>query len=178
MKNQLTGEEVKDNDLKSLTTMIHVLEGFKKQRDSIQKLLDTFEDNIKKYSFVLIPDKMNELGLQKFTTSEGLVVETVGVYSGSFVEGKTDEGVEWLEEHGHGGVVKRNVVVPFEKGEDKKVEKIEALLKKEGLGYDVLKSVHHQTFKGLVRELTESGVTLPPTIFKTFVGKQAKVNTK
>lgn len=154
--------------------------------DKIERLKSTMEqlaDRRKQVAEVLIPDHMSSLGVAAITTIEGHKLEVKPFYQASikrlFEKGPYDPNAyAWLEQNGHGGVIKTAVEVTFGRGELDEAKSCVAMLKTDlGLGNRVSleQSVHAQTLKALCREIMERGEALPESYFKVYTGRQAVV---
>lgn len=174
MNNPMTGEPISDASIASLAAMALELQRLNESIESLEKTLELQKEESKKLSTTLIPDKMAELGMEEFKLSNGRKVVVKPFYSGKFIDGKNEQCVEWLETNGHGGVVKREISCPFQKG-DGRIKEVTSLLFNMGIPFEKIENVHPMTFKALLRELTESGKTMPPDLFITFVGKTTKI---
>jgi len=60
-----------------------------------------------------IPDLMDELGVAEFTTTNGFKITIRSTVRASIPLANRAEAYQWLEENGHGGLLKRTVSVAF-----------------------------------------------------------------
>ena len=115
-----------------------------------------------------LPEAMDELGTTewKSTTSGLKVVINEKVLAAPKKENRLTV-ISWLEEHGHSGLIKRNLTVPFGRGEDQeaKANALVSELEDKGMSPEFQKSVHTQTFAAWVREQLAEGVTIPVDLF-------------
>lgn len=176
MKNPMTGEVISDQQLAGVTQLVELLITADKQIEEVEAHLKQLTENRNKLSMVLIPDKMAEIGMSEFRLTSGAKVTVKPFYSGKIIEGKEQEALKWLDENQHGGVIKSEVQVPFERGKREKLEALILLLSGNGYNFVKKEGVHAMTMKALLRELTEEGKTMPPEYFTTFVGKTTKVD--
>jgi hypothetical protein len=175
MINALTQQPIKDSELKSLSDLALRQLDLEQEIEARQEVLDKLNAELQQLGTLTIPDKMKELGLSEFKLANGWKVAVNPFYSASIIKERSPDAIAWLEKNDMGGVVKREINVPIEKGDAKSTKKIEASLKKLGIEFEKKESVHSMTLKSLFRELSEKGKTLPSEFFKTFVGNITKI---
>ena len=89
------------------------------------------------------------------------------------------EAYQWLRDNNLGDIIKNEISARFGQDEDGKALEFSKLATANGYEVQQDMAVHSQTLKATLRELHEKGADLPPEdIFKTFVGRQAKVTRK
>ena len=130
----------------------------------------------------LLPDLMEELGLENFKTKSGLKIEVKKTITAS-AGGKKDPGrfakvCAWLKEHGHGRLVKRAVGLSFGVGEESEatafVDAINDISNRLGKPIMDEAEIHPMTLSSFVREQLEAGVDIPD-YFNIHRIRQAKV---
>lgn len=82
--------------------------------------------------------------------------------------------LRWVDEKGHGDVVKNSIIVLFPKG-DKRADRVRMVLKDEGLDYEDFATIHPSTLKALLKELMEAGEDVPTEDLGIRVFRQSKV---
>lgn len=138
-----------------------------------------------------LPELLGELGVVDLTLDDGTKIEIKEIVTASLpsVGGikkakgeKKDallvrlrDGLEWLRKHGHGDVIKHEIVVSLPAGDDSVAEQIEDTLKNIGVSYSDTETVHAQTLKALVKELVETGAQFPEETFGFHLLNEAKV---
>lgn len=108
-----------------------------------------------------IPELMEELGMEDFTTTSGLKVVAKPTLVGSLPKGGREAALAWLREHELGGIIKTNVVVPFSKGDDNDAREFVEELEGEGVAAQLVSDVNHMTLKAQAKKLLEDGVDVP-----------------
>jgi len=84
----------------------------------------------------------------------------------------------WLEEHGHGDLIKRLVKIPLGRGEDEALRKLEAYLDQERIEYDVTEGVAHNTLAAWAKMMVADGQELPDRIFNLWIGQEVLLKTR
>ena len=119
--------------------------------------------NLREIAEVQIPELMQKLGMEKFTTTSGLTVSVQQKVRASVLAAKKAEAMKWLRDNGHEALIKRIVKVQFGMGEDAKAA--EAIAALGDLPVEDDSSVHAQTLAKFVRELDDEGKTVPEELF-------------
>lgn len=121
----------------------------------------------------LIPSKMQELGVTSLTV-DGRKVSCKPFYSAKIKPESEPLAFVWLEESGHGDVIKGEVIIPYRRPDREKAAAIQKLIMETfDMPSNTKLGVHHSTLRALVRELVEDeGVVPPPDLFDLFIGQQ------
>jgi hypothetical protein len=86
--------------------------------------------------------------------------------------------LRWLVDHGHGGVIKNQVSVALDRGEDTRADELVVELRTKGYTVEAKKDVHASTLGALVRELVAEGTVVPRNLFNLFDLRIAKLSRK
>lgn len=121
-----------------------------------------------------LPDLLQQAGVKEFTTLEGLKVSTKFVV-GAIPADSKEKAFLWLDEHGHSGIIKRNLSLAFDKGAAAKAEAAAQQLRDMGFDPTVKMDVHPQTFMAFAREQITSGTMLPLAEWGVFYGDKAVI---
>lgn len=143
---------------------------------AIEAWIERAEQNLKKAKEDLaqvsqreLPDAMAEAMMTEFRLHSGHKV-TVNQTVVGYVH-KADEAQfhAWLQENGHGGIVKTAVISKFDRGHAEQADMLVQQLREEHPDVDVeaKKTVHHQTFQAWVREVWRNGGELPEVVTVT-----------
>lgn len=139
-------------------------------KDKKRKLLDIEQREL--------PEAMDKVGLAEFKTKNGTKVSVKQFYNASIPADRKDEALDWLEVNDHGGIIKTNVAVSFGKGER---EAADAFLRfargfnEHPVDPEMTRGVHAQTLKAFVREMMESGASIPLDMFGVHMGRKAVI---
>jgi len=140
----------------------------------LEERLKTAKAALREIQETQLPDLMESVGLSEIRLDTGQIIKVERIISASLTEAKRPDGIKWLQDHGHGGVVKMETTVSLPKG---KTIPGTLLHKLEALGAEVVvkETVHHSTLKALVKELFDSGVEVPLDTLGVYVGRRATV---
>jgi len=134
-------------------------------------------DEYRQIAEVDIPELMQELGLEEFKTTSGLIITIKEAVRASILAAQKAAAFRWLRENGHGALIKRVVKLQFGMGDD---ELAQAAIDKLGDDYDIDddSSVHAGTLKKFVKEMQAEGKEVPETMFSIHRQRVAGIKTK
>ena len=166
-------------DLDKLTLQAERLtEQRKKAEDQLQKLKQAEEQLLNKD----IPELLGKMRLDECTTASGIQVKVKREIKASLPGNDRVEArmgaLRWLIEHGHGGVIKNQVSVALDRGEDTRADELVVDLRAKGFDVEAKKDVNHMTLGALVRELVANGTIVPREYFNLFDMRLAKLSRK
>jgi hypothetical protein len=121
-----------------------------------------------------LPQLLQQAGVKEITTLEGLKVSTKYVVGAIPAESK-ERAYEWLDEHGHSDIIKRNLALQFQKGDTEQAEKAREALAEMGFDPTIKLDVHPQTFMAFAREQIQNGRLLPLDEWGVWYGDKAVI---
>jgi hypothetical protein len=129
-----------------------------------------------------IPELLAKMRLDECTTASGIQVKVKREIKASLPGHERVEqrmgALRWLVEHGHGGVIKNQVSVSLDRGDDVRADDLVVELRAKGFDVEAKKDVNHMTLGALVRELMAEGKIIPRENFNIFDMKIAKLTRK
>ena len=179
----MTHEETTD-DLKSLSSEgMAAISGLVTEKINIENEIMGFEAQLKEAKAQLkaldeesIPSCMDEMGFDSLRLTSGASLTIKPFVQCSILKDNRDGAQEWLDEQGHGGIVKHEVVVPLPRGNegDALATLILAVVyEASNITGQAKHSVHHSTLKAWAREMMENGSSIPDDFFSVFTGRKA-----
>jgi hypothetical protein len=150
----------------------------KLMEEDLQKIKQVEEQLLNKD----IPDLLARMRLGECITASGIEVKVKREIKASLpghdrVEHRMG-AFRWLVEQGHGGVIKNQVSVSLDRGEDTRADDLVVELRGKGFDVESKKDVHAGTLSALFRELVAEGKLVPRDIFNFFDLKIAKLSRK
>jgi len=121
-----------------------------------------------------IPALMQEMGVDSVTV-EGNKVSLRQFVHARIAEDKRDEAFSWLRSIGEGDLIKNDVTVSFNTGQDNLAGAVIDDLRNQGLEPAQKTHVHPQTLKAWVKGRIESGKEIDFDTFGVFVGTEATI---
>jgi len=121
-----------------------------------------------------LPELMEQLGLEDFTTSDGLKIDVKETIRANISPDNRARVFAWLKSEGKDGIIKHKVVVDFGKGNEEAAEELSEILQSHAWKYKDDKSIHAQTLSAFVREQLGEGIELPSEI-SVFRQRRSKI---
>ena len=129
-----------------------------------------------------IPELLAKMRLDECTTTSGISVKVKREIKAALPGHERIEArmgaLSWLVEQGHGGVIKNQVAVTLDRGEDTRADELVVELRSKGYAVEAKKDVHASTLGALIRELVADGKIIPTGLFNLFDMRIAKLNRK
>ncbi len=140
-----------------------------------EKYLKDLKAQKKKVSRQDFPELMREMDMDSVTVG-GNKVSVRQVVHARIDENNRDQAFEWLRSIGEGDIIKHDVTVSFNTGQDNLAGSVvEGLRQEYGLDPAQKTHVHPQTLKAWVRNRIESGQDIDFDTFGVFVGHETKI---
>lgn len=123
-----------------------------------------------------LPQAMLATGLT-LTKVDGLKVELKTDHHGSYSQENAGRAFAWLEENGHGDLIKNTLTAQFGRGEDASAGEALKLIQEQfpDAKVDAKRKVEPATFGAFVREQVKGGVELPGDIFSVYTSRTVKI---
>jgi len=142
----------------------------------IEAELEVAKANMKDIAENRIPQATD--GMEgKFNLGDGRELQIKEEIRSSIAGEKREPAILWLDKHGYGHIVKREIVFEFPKGDEARSKAFVEAVQKLGMPL-VMKSnfsVHHATLNSWVKERLGEGDALPNETFGIFRQRTAKV---
>lgn len=171
----LSEEETK-GALERLATMAEELQAVRAEIEKDTTALAEKQAREGKLKGVLIPELMDKIGMESFTMKDGSKIDVKKDIKCSLSEERKPDGLKWIRENGHGGIIKTEVAISFGKGEEEAAKRAEKVLREAGFSPSAADAVHPATLKSFVKERIEAGDNIPLTTFGVFEFKEAKIS--
>ena len=178
-------------DLRKEATINVDMELSKTISDSCNKLLELqneiankkeelkrVEAEERNYSEKIIPELMQQAGIQMLKLSNGASVEVKPFYSAKIPVAKKEEAFSWMRDNGLGGIIKNIVSMKFGREQDNMVSSIVEDLKQKGFQVEQNTSVHPQTFKAALKEKIQNGENVPMDLLGLYVSSKTTIKRK
>ena len=166
----------RDEQLKQLSALAEAQLESEQTVENLELELKQAKERLRTIAEVKIPEKMNSLGITEFKLSNGLKVSVKPWFMGKITDDNQETAYAWLEQHGHGGIVKHDLAVQVRMSEDTKLEDIRKLAEKLGLDIKEKLGIHHMTFGAWIKEQVTEGKYIPRQLLGVTQGFRAKIN--
>lgn len=122
----------------------------------------------------ILPGLLHQAGVKELTTLSGLKVSTKFIVGAIPAESK-EIAYSWLDSNGHSGIIKRNLMLQFDKGATERAEAAAKAIRELGMEPQIKLDVHPQTFMAFAREQIQNGKMLPLDQWGVFYGDKAVI---
>lgn len=170
-------EAPKGGDLAKLAELAEELAEIDLEAQALELKLKNARSRADSLRDVQIPELMEELGMEKFTTTNGFEIDIKESIRASISKENEPLAFAWLDQNGHGGMIKRKVEVRFDKNQEDAAKELAKELRSDYSGVSIDGSVHNSTLRSWVRKRLEKGEEIPETI-SHIVQKSAKIKNK
>jgi len=164
-----------DNGLSKISTLAAAYTDLDEEIKDAETRLKILKESARQIAEVQLPNAMAEVGVAKFTLTDGSEVTVKPFYSAKISDDKREECFTWLQDHGHEALIKEEVVLTFNRGEHEQAEEFKAQLEQQGMEFSGKMGVHSQTLTAFVKEQVESGAEFPLELFNVYIGQIAKI---
>lgn len=137
-----------------------------------QRLKDVQERRLPEYM-------QGSLGMSEYKDPRGRLIKIEKVVHASIAKDpeRKANAIKWLDEHGHGSIVKREIVLSFDREREAWANRVLRNLKryKEPLDLTLERSVHGSTLKAWVSDMLAEGHSIPFELFGVFEQVRATI---
>lgn len=161
--------------LKTLAEKVKELDDANEVLLAAQLALSNAQEAVDDLAMREIPDLLEEVGVDTITTKDGLKVSIKETVHAKIKVDDRAEAYEWLDRNGHSALIRRNVVVPFQKEDTEKCEKLVNALEADYPDLSVDMNVHPSTLRSFVKREIEEDEDFPRKLFGVFIRKQATI---
>lgn len=112
-----------------------------------------------------LPELFEQVGMKELKTLKGLPLKLKSKVFTNISKGRKPTAIAWLDANGQGGMIKRCVIIDFDKTQE---EKVAALLRLIGKGWPNNRTeldVHASTVKSFVTRQLADGKEIPLDVF-------------
>lgn len=122
-----------------------------------------------------VPDIMAELGLSQVQTKHGVKIIVAREVQCKFIPEVKEQGLDWLDRHNYGALIKHVVSLEFGKDSESAVQRVVSAINAAGFAPEVSKDVHPMTLKAWGKRQVEGGEAIPAEFFNVTSFSIAKV---
>jgi hypothetical protein len=170
--------QVENDSLKKLRGYAQAQLQFEELITQIEEFSKSIKEDYRSLTETILPELMDELGITNLSISEYHEIGISEKVSASIPKPKMNEACNYLEEHGSGSLIKREVTSKFNKEEGELAQKAIEAWEEIGIHAEVTRSVHHSTIAAWVRERLEEGHEIPFDLFGVFRRRASTIKEK
>lgn len=170
-----TDETLDASKLASLSNLVDHQREEEMEVARFDGLLKDAKERLRDVAERQIPDLMDEIGVDTITTSQGLKVSVKTTLHASVPVVQRDAAWNWLDEHGHGGLIKRSVMVAFNRDQEAAADELVDGLRSKFPNVKTERKVEPSTLSAFIREQLQEGEEVPLELFGALVKRRAKI---
>ena len=150
------------------------------QKQDIEAQLQQVDKRITDIERSELPDLFSQVGVSRIDVEPdgnhpGFVAERKTVYTAKIPDEHRQDAFEWLEQQGHGDLVKSVINIIFGMQEHDKRLAVMKLLSDHGIEFYNNESVHASTLKAFVKREIQAGRIIPQDLLGVFIFDEVKI---
>ena len=161
--------------LAELRRLADELEAAQEEVVRLEVLLKNAQEKATELSEITIPEKMAAVGLTELATPSGFRLAIEEAVFAHITKAREDEAYRWLDVNGHGGMIRRELTVAFNREQGDAATALHAELRGKFAGVTQKWAVNAQTLKAWARHMLEDGENVPLETFGIHTKRVAKI---
>lgn len=162
-------------DLGGLTRLADELAGAEAEAERLEQQLQAAKQRITDLSERQIPEMMDALGMAQFVTKSGFKIDIRRTIRASIPVSSREAAYQWLEDNGHGALIKRNIVVGFSRDQEQEAGALRNDLSERFENVREDRKVEPSTLRAFIGEQLENGVAVPLELFGAWEQRIARI---
>lgn len=168
-----------DAEIKTISKLVSSLEDLQGELLTMEEMLKDKKATLRKLQEELLPEAMDAANTTEFTTTTGVKVILKDSIKANITKANEEQAFAWLRENGHGDLIKRELKVKFDAGEDNLAGDVKALMEeKTGHVPEDKTAVAWNTLTSFVKEALSNGQTIPMDILGVFRARKVEIKGK
>lgn len=169
-------EQPSGNDLAALSRLTDSLAQAEDVVAQLEAKLEAARAQVTDLAERQIPELMDNLGMRSFVTSSGHKVEVRKTIRASIPAANKDAAYDWLDKNGHGGLIKRNINVAFNREQEQEARELQGILSEQFENVRTDRKVEPSTLRAFIGEQLEAGAEVPLDLFGAWEQRVARVS--
>jgi hypothetical protein len=170
-------DSINTETTKNLSGLVRQLRVVEQEVEEAETLLKNLKAEKQKLSTQMIPDLMDEMGVERVDV-DGLTVTKKQIVAASIPVDKRELAFDWLRERGLDDIIKNDVVCTFGRGQDNLAKDAFWTLKDKGLEPSTKTHIHPMTLKAFVKDRVEQGQEIDLDLFGAFLTNAVEIKRK
>tara|TARA_R100000664_G_scaffold22123_2_gene31542 strand:+ start:533 stop:1138 length:606 start_codon:yes stop_codon:yes gene_type:complete len=170
-------DSINTETTKNLSGLVRQLRVVEQEVEEAETLLKNLKAEKQKLSTQMIPDLMDEMGVERVDV-DGLTVTKKQIVAASIPVDKRELAFDWLRDRGLDDIIKNDVVCTFGRGQDNLAKDAFWMLKDKGLEPSTKTHIHPMTLKAFVKDRVEQGQEIDLDLFGAFLTNAVEIKRK
>ncbi len=168
--------QVTKDDLSNITALASAVMFHTRTVSRIEEELKLAKKVLRKVQECDLPEAMLACNMETFVTGDGLKVSVKESMTASISKANKQAAAQWLINNELGALVKEDVVIGFDNGDDEGVAELIKLLTDNGVtGVATTESMNTASIKAGIKELLAQGKDVPLELFGIYFIRKAVV---
>jgi len=168
-------QQATDAEVAEIADLAQRQKDLDKEIDKMQKSLDDVKERRRKIAEEDLPAALDQAGVSDVTLSDGSRIAVKSDLKVNIPKSKKEAAAEWLVAQGASALVKEDVHIPFNKGQERDVEQLTTELEQNGYTYNVQPEMHSGSVKKFLKEHMEEGGELPNDVMNVYPFRETEV---
>jgi hypothetical protein len=164
--------------MKLLADAVQKLSKVQAQIAQAEQAMAALKETEKTLATKTIPDMFDELGMKKFSLTNGTEVSVDTGFASNISSDHQLEAFAWLSANGHDGLIKHDLTVKLKRNEQELYDDIKKDLQILGADFNDKEYIHPQSLKAFVNEQMNNGSDIPQDVFGVYPIRVAKLKTE
>ena len=170
-------DSINTETTKNLSGLVRQLRVVEQEVEDAETHLKALKQERQKLSTQMIPDLMDEMGVERVDV-DGLTVTKKQIVAASIPVDKRELAFDWLRDRGLDDIIKNDVVCSFGRGQDNLAKDAFWTLKDKGLEPSTKTHIHPMTLKAFVKDRVEQGQEIDLDLFGAFLTNAVEIKRK
>lgn len=179
--------EPAENILAKIDAAVELLRELNRQADEAAERAKQLKDDAKRQATEVLPELMEEARQEELTTGHGIRIKYKKDTVGNCPKASSKDPellkrrariFKWLDDHGYGKLVKRQLQVQFDREQGEDAKKLLGELRERGMLVRPQLDVAPPTLNAFIRSSLKKGVDIPEDLFSLHEVKEVKIISK
>ena len=167
------------SDLERIRKLAQEQRNLENDLEAAQRTVDAVSKHLRQISDEELPNAMDTIGVTEVVTEDGLKVTVTDDFTASASKRNFPAVMEHLERLNATGLVKHELVVPFDKDKDAEAKELLDRLTADGFAVKDKQDINTSSLKAFVKEQLQAGTIGPSDLptFGLFAFRRAKIKS-
>lgn len=165
------------DSLTEIQQLGETLSNLKQELQEQESVVSGIKKAIQQLEEVTIPQIMDERNITEVRLSDGSTIKVGDFIQARITPANEAAAFQWLRDTRNDGIIKNEVKVQLDRGQDDRAQRIMDTLDSDGIPYSYKQSVHPATLKSFITEALQNpdlAETLPKDVFSVYEARRVK----
>jgi hypothetical protein len=165
------------DSLQEIQALGETLNTYKKRLEEQQAEISETVERIRELEENTIPQIMDERGIEEVRLADGSSIKVTDFIQARISKANEEAAFQWLRDTHNDGIIKNEVKVALDRGEDERVGQVLSTLHDLGIDADHKQTVHPSTLKAFITEALQNPElrdSIPKDVFGVYEARKVK----